>query len=47
MTGYEEVTAAGGLTDPGRPMSSLPIAQLFQLSVYWFGINAVWARSTG
>src|SRR3954451_12974577 len=26
----------------GRPLERLPIRQLFQLSVYWFGINAIW-----
>lgn len=26
----------------GRPMLRLPLRQLTQLSIYWFGINAIW-----
>jgi MFS family permease len=26
----------------GRPIGSLPIFQIVQLSIYWFGINAIW-----
>src|SRR5439155_7865278 len=26
----------------GRPVGVLPIFQIFQLSIYWFGINAIW-----
>ena len=26
----------------GRPMIRLPVRQLYQLSIYWFGINAIW-----
>jgi MFS family permease len=26
----------------GRPVGALPIFQIFQLSIYWFGINAIW-----
>jgi MFS family permease len=26
----------------GRPVAALPIFQIFQLSIYWFGINAIW-----
>src|SRR2546423_11878105 len=26
----------------GRPVGMLPIFQIFQLSIYWFGINAIW-----
>src|SRR5258706_74577 len=26
----------------GRPVGTLPIFQIFQLSIYWFGINAIW-----
>jgi MFS family permease len=26
----------------GRPLARLPLAQLIQLSAYWFGINAIW-----
>lgn len=33
--------------DAGRPTASLPVAQLLQLSVYWFGINAIWGALDG
>ena len=26
----------------GRPVGALPMFQIFQLSIYWFGINAIW-----
>ena len=26
----------------GRPIGALPTFQIFQLSIYWFGINAIW-----
>jgi MFS family permease len=26
----------------GRPVGTIPIFQIFQLSIYWFGINAIW-----
>jgi MFS family permease len=26
----------------GRPLVHLPLRELYQLSVYWFGINAIW-----
>jgi MFS family permease len=26
----------------GRPTRDLPLFQIFQLSIYWFGINAIW-----
>ncbi|HEV8535988.1 MAG TPA: MFS transporter [Candidatus Limnocylindria bacterium] len=26
----------------GRPAGALPVFQIFQLSIYWFGINAIW-----
>jgi MFS-type transporter involved in bile tolerance (Atg22 family) len=33
--------------DDGRPTQVLPLRQLFQLSVYWFGINAIWGGIDG
>ncbi|HEY6058283.1 MAG TPA: MFS transporter [Candidatus Limnocylindrales bacterium] len=32
----------GGLDVAGRPTARLPMAQLLQVSIYWFGISAVW-----
>ena len=26
----------------GRPLAALPVFQIVQLSIYWFGINAIW-----
>ena len=26
----------------GRPAGAIPFFQIFQLSIYWFGINAIW-----
>lgn len=31
----------------GRPTAVLPVSQLFQLSVYWFGINSIWGAIDG
>jgi MFS family permease len=33
--------------DEGRPTTPLPIQQLFQLSLYWLGINAIWGAVDG
>lgn len=34
---------AGPVGDAGeRPRERLPLRQLYQLSIYWFGINAIW-----
>ncbi len=33
-------------TADARPTRALPLAQLLQLSVYWFGINAIWGGLT-
>lgn len=40
---------SGAPTDEGgsRPVEVLPLRQLFQLSVYWFGINAIWGGLDG
>ena len=35
------VSAAQAQTT-GRPVGALPMFQIFQLSFYWFGINAIW-----
>src|SRR3954471_6013252 len=35
------VTTAQGRSS-GRPLGTLPVFQIFQLSIYWFGINAIW-----
>ena len=32
----------GGEVTAGRPTLRLPMRQLYQLSIYWFGINAIW-----
>jgi MFS family permease len=34
--------AASGDLVGGRPTAALPMAQLVQLSLYWFGISAIW-----
>ena len=34
--------AAAPAQTTGRPIGVLPIFQIFQLSIYWFGINAIW-----
>src|SRR3972149_3335792 len=36
----EALVTAGGA---GRPEVRLPVRMLLQLSVYWLGINAIWA----
>jgi MFS family permease len=33
--------------DAGRPRLALPLHQLVQLSVYWFGINSIWGAIDG
>jgi MFS family permease len=33
--------------DTGRPTLALPLQQLVQLSVYWFGINSIWGAIDG
>ena len=40
-------SAPGGPTADGRPTAILPLSQLFQLSVYWFGINSIWGAIDG
>ena len=39
--------ATSDLTAGGRPTAVLPFRQLFQLSIYWFGINAIWGAIDG
>jgi hypothetical protein len=39
--------ASGGQDSAGRPTATLPISQLFQLSIYWFGINSIWGAIDG
>jgi MFS family permease len=34
-------TTAGGVTTVGRPTRSLPMLQLLQLSIYWFGLTMI------
>jgi MFS family permease len=34
-------------TSQGRPTLLLPLRQLVQLSIYWFGINAIWGAIDG
>ena len=34
-------------TDASRPAASIPLAQLFQLSIYWLGINGIWGALDG
>jgi MFS family permease len=34
--------AASPVIAAGRPAGALPWFQIFQLSIYWFGINAIW-----
>src|SRR5437867_10454660 len=34
--------ATVGSQTTGRPVGALPMFQIFQLSIYWFGINAIW-----
>ena len=33
--------------DTGRPTIALPLQQLVQLSIYWFGINSIWGAIDG
>jgi MFS family permease len=40
-------TASSAPADDGRPTQVLPLRELFQLSVYWFGINAIWGGIDG
>src|SRR5437867_904160 len=40
-------SAPDDLTADGRPTAILPLSQLFQLSVYWFGINSIWGAIDG
>jgi MFS family permease len=39
--------ASHGNEGNSRPSAALPIGQLFQLSIYWFGINAIWGCLDG
>jgi len=34
--------ATAQVSAAGRPAGTLPVFQIFQLSIYWFGINAIW-----
>ena len=36
-------TAETSVAESGRPGERLPLPQLLQISVYWFGITAIWA----
>ena len=38
----QEAIGARAAGDVGRPTARLPLQQLYQLSIYWFGINAIW-----
>ena len=40
------VSTPAAVTD-GRPALVLPLRQLVQLSIYWFGINAIWGAIDG
>ncbi|MCU0506410.1 MAG: MFS transporter [Chloroflexi bacterium] len=40
--GVAATDAGAGATGAGRPMAWLPWRQLITLSVYWFGIQAIW-----
>jgi MFS family permease len=40
-------TTADGQDSDGRPTATLPVSQLFQLSIYWFGINSIWGAIDG
>jgi len=40
-------TATSDLGADGRPTTLLPLSQLFQISIYWFGINAIWGALDG
>jgi MFS family permease len=39
--------ATSELAADGRPTAVLPLRQLFQISIYWFGINAIWGALDG
>lgn len=41
------VTSLGAGADESRPTLALPMGQLLQLSIYWFGINAIWGCLDG
>ena len=36
-----DASGPGDLTADGRPAALLPLRQLFQISLYWFGIIAI------
>ena len=38
---------SAALASDGRPTLALPVRQIFQLSLYWFGINAIWGCLDG
>jgi MFS family permease len=40
--GPVEPSASGGSVPEERPEAALPLAQLLQISIYWFGISAIW-----
>jgi len=42
-----DASGPGDLTADGRPAALLPLRQLFQISIYWFGINAIWGAVDG
>jgi MFS family permease len=39
--------ASSDIGADGRPTVLLPLSQLFQISIYWFGINAIWGALDG
>ena len=43
----ETAVLAQPAVDDGRPTLLLPFRQLMQLSIYWFGINAIWGALDG
>ncbi len=44
---HTATAATTDLTADGRPTALLPLRQLFQISIYWFGINAIWGALDG
>lgn len=42
-----EMGVSARATPQGRPTLLLPLRQLVQLSIYWFGINAIWGAIDG
>jgi MFS family permease len=38
----DSAPVSGSGADVGRPTAHLPWSQLFSLSIYWFGISAIW-----